>query len=97
MRKRIVPLAAVCLTTVSGSLPLLFLSGSGNGAFRSLAFVGVFGVLASFFGAFTVVPALAALSPRLFETFKYSVGAKETSSRPGGSVGPVVKNPGQRT
>lgn len=95
LRKRIIPLAAICLTTVSGSLPLLFLSEAANGTVRSLAFVSVFGVLASFFGACTVVPSLAALFPRLFNTFKYSVGAKETSRRPGGSVDSVENKLGR--
>ena len=66
LRARAASLAAVSATTVSGSLPLLFVTSAGNASARSLAFVTVFGVLSSFFAAVTVVPALAArgVSPR---------------------------------
>jgi len=72
-RSRAASLAATCGTTVAGAAPLLLLSDSGNEASRALAFVTVFGSAASFAAALSVVPALAVVAPRLFDTWHLSV------------------------
>ncbi|MFA6508317.1 MAG: efflux RND transporter permease subunit [Treponemataceae bacterium] len=89
-RSRFSSLAATCLIAVIGSLPLLFLSDAGNATARSLAFVSALGVGASFIASLTIVPALAAFAPRLFDTWKHSSHASDVSAAPGGSFVSVV-------
>lgn len=72
-RSRAASLAATCGTTVAGAAPLLFLSDPLNASARALAFVTVLGTAASFVASLTVVPALAVLAPRLFDTWHLSV------------------------
>jgi multidrug efflux pump subunit AcrB len=66
MRKKFFPLLATTLTTVLGSLPFLFLSGSVNALIRTLALVSCLGVGTSAFCALTLLPSLAFRFPRLF-------------------------------
>jgi len=78
-RNRIAALAATSGTSVAGALPFLFLSESAVG--RSLAFVSAAGSAAAFFVALTVIPALAAAAPGLFDSFSLSdLRAKEGSA-----------------
>jgi multidrug efflux pump subunit AcrB len=66
LRRKFYPLLATTLTTVLGSLPFLFLSGSVNALIRTLALVSCLGVGSSALCAFTLLPSLAFLFPRLF-------------------------------
>ncbi|OHD19255.1 MAG: hypothetical protein A2087_09555 [Spirochaetes bacterium GWD1_61_31] len=66
LRQRMPALLATCGTTVAGALPFLFLRDSGSSLVRSLAIVSASGVSASFVVSILLIPALAALWPRLF-------------------------------
>lgn len=69
VRSRIVIVSATAATTVVGAIPLLVLDTGDMGMVRALAFVTACGGAASFMAAVTVVPALAAGAPRLFDRF----------------------------
>jgi multidrug efflux pump subunit AcrB len=66
LRKKFYPLLATTLTTVLGSLPFLFLSGSANALIRTLALVSCLGVGTSALCACTLLPSLALRFPLLF-------------------------------
>ncbi len=69
-RSRFGSLLATCGTTVAGALPFLFLADEGSAMVRSLAFVTVTGMSAAFIASLVLVPAMAALFPRLFPPLK---------------------------
>jgi len=77
VRSRIAIVSATAATTVVGAIPLLVLDPGDEGMVRALAFVTASGGAASFAAAVTVVPALAAAAPRLFDRFGLSAIARD--------------------
>jgi multidrug efflux pump subunit AcrB len=78
LRKRLPVLAATTLTTVAGAAPFLFVSGASVSLVKSLSLVTTLGVAASALCSVSLIPALAALFPKLFAVFPLS----DASSKP---------------
>jgi multidrug efflux pump subunit AcrB len=68
VRKRIPALVATSVTTISASIPFLFLSEGSNFIVKSLSFVTVFGVGASAVFSMFLIPSIAALNLKIFKT-----------------------------
>ena len=75
LKKRLPVLAATTLTTVAGAGPFLFVSGASVSLVKSLSLVTTLGVAASALCSVSLIPALAALFPKLFEVFPLSAAA----------------------
>lgn len=59
LKERLITLLAATLTTVAGSLPMLFLKGEANSVFRAFAFTSVWGVASSCVFAIMFLPVFA--------------------------------------
>jgi HAE1 family hydrophobic/amphiphilic exporter-1 len=66
IRKKIPVLLATNITTISTSLPFLFLGEGVNIIIRTLSLITVFGVIASCLFSLLLIPALAVLMPVMF-------------------------------
>ncbi len=59
LKERLITLLAATLTTIAGSLPMLFLKGEANSVFRAFAFTSVWGVAASCLFTIMFLPVFA--------------------------------------
>jgi multidrug efflux pump subunit AcrB len=64
LRRCIPILLSTCGTTITGALPFLFLSESGNNLLRSLSLVTIFGVAASLICSLIIIPSLIICSDK---------------------------------